>query len=120
MVGAPPPQPQVGTSLVGRAYAAMSGTVLSGSTSLSVVFQNAAKQLPSVTIDAQVQGGAPVVRGTRVPIHSVLRAIEDQGTLQGAIHYYPDLNLDQVKDALYFARMILESSIGVNQVASAS
>lgn len=84
------------------------------------VFQEAARELPSIHIDPEIQGGAPVVRGTRIPVHMVLRAIEQYGTLDGATRSYADLNLDQVKDALYFARMILGCPIGVKEVSATS
>jgi uncharacterized protein (DUF433 family) len=84
------------------------------------VFQEAARELPSIKIDAEIQGGAPVVKGTRIPLHMVLRAIEQQGNLDGAIRSYPDLSLDQVRDALYFARMILGCPIGFKEVSATS
>lgn len=80
------------------------------------VFQDAARELPSIHIDSEIQGGAPVVKGTRIPVHLVLRAIEQQGTVEGAIRSYPELSLDQVKDALYFARVILGCPIGAKEV----
>jgi uncharacterized protein (DUF433 family) len=88
--------------------------------SLLAVFQEAARELPSIHIDSEIQGGAPVVKGTRIPVHLVLRAIEQHGTLEGAIRSYPELSLDQVKDALYFARVILGCPSGVKEVPATS
>ena len=86
---------------------------------LSAIIQKVSRGLPSITVDREIQGGAPVVRGTRIPVCSILRALENYGTLSAVIDCYPDLNMDHVKDAIYFARAILEPPIGINEVAMA-
>lgn len=64
-----------------------------------------------IWIDPDRQEGLPCIKGTRVPVHLVLRAIEQTGSIAGALRSYPQLTEQQVKDALYFAQQrLLDSS----------
>src|SRR5690606_36158014 len=59
-----------------------------------------------VVIDAQVQGGKPVLRGTRVTVDAVVRALaagDDHATVARAFR----LTVDQVRAALVYAADIL-------------
>jgi uncharacterized protein (DUF433 family) len=64
--------------------------------------------------------GKPCIVGTRVPVASVLRAIEQYGSVDGAVMCYPHISAEQVKDALYFTQLVLESPDGINEIAVAS
>jgi uncharacterized protein (DUF433 family) len=62
--------------------------------------------LDEVVIDAQVQGGKPVLRGTRVTVDAVVRALaagDDVATVARAFR----LTVDQVRAALVYAADIL-------------
>jgi uncharacterized protein (DUF433 family) len=83
--------------------------------SLGSAFQAVATNLQSIEIDPAVLSGAPIIRGTRIPVYMLLDAIENYGTVKAAAASYPGVSLDQVKEALYFARVILESPVGFNQ-----
>jgi uncharacterized protein (DUF433 family) len=74
------------------------------------ILQIAAERSDWITMNPKVQGGSPVVRGTRIPAYMVLRAVEQHG-VEGAVRSYPDLNIEQVKAVLYFARVVLESPV---------
>ena len=64
-----------------------------------------------IWIDPDRQEGLPCIKGTRVPVHLVLRAIEQTGSIAGALRSYPQLTEQQVKDVLYFAQQrLLDSS----------
>lgn len=74
-----------------------------------------AAQLPTeqsgaILVDPDRQGGVPCIAGTRVPVHLVLWAIEHTGSIEGALKSYPDLTEQQVKDALYFAQVVVANS----------
>jgi uncharacterized protein (DUF433 family) len=84
------------------------------------VFARASRALSSIDVNPLIQGGVPVVKGTRIPLHAVLRAVEQEGSLNGAMESFPDLTLKQVKDALYFARLILETTPGGGIKAAAA
>jgi uncharacterized protein (DUF433 family) len=61
--------------------------------------------------------GRPCIAGTRIPVHLVLWAIEQHGSVEGALKSYPDLSVEQVKEALYFAETVLGSPSAVTETA---
>jgi uncharacterized protein (DUF433 family) len=85
--------------------------------SIKDVYKRALRQCTSITIDPRRQEGLPCITGTRIPVHLVLWAIEQTGSIDGAILSYPDLTVEQVKDAIYFAETVLGSTNGLDQFA---
>ena len=80
-------------------------------TELRESFENAAAQHQTVSVDANVMAGAPCIRGTRIPIYMVLDAIEHSGEVQAALRSYPRLTVQQIKDAIGFAELVVECPI---------
>lgn len=78
---------------------------------LREAFDNALKECRYVSIDADVVAGAPRISGTRVPVYAVLEAIARNGTVEGTLQSFPQLSREQVKDALDFARIVVECPI---------
>jgi uncharacterized protein (DUF433 family) len=74
-------------------------------------FHAAAESYPQISINPDVMAGAPCVQGTRIPVYKILGAIEDHGSLKGAIDSYPRLTLDQVIEAIGFAKLVVECPI---------
>ena len=89
-------------------------------TELLIAFERAAREAPSVSMDPHILEGQPCIAGTRIPVHSVLRAIEHYGSLDAAVKCYPHLTIPQVKDALYFAQVVLEPADGIESTPTAS
>lgn len=83
-------------------------------------FERAAKESPLVSISPTIMNGQPCIAGTRIPVHSVLRAIEHYGSLEAAVKCYPHLTISQVKDALYFAQTVLEPVDGIDKTETAA
>ena len=79
--------------------------------SFSTVLHKALRDCPSIDINPQVLGGTPRIAGTRIPVFMVLDAVEYYGTLDGALKSYPQLKIEQVKDAVRFAGAVLEYPI---------
>jgi uncharacterized protein (DUF433 family) len=75
--------------------------------SIQDVYRRALGQCQSISMDARREQGKPCIAGTRIPVHLVLWAVEQSGSIDGALRSYPDLSAEQVKDALYFAETIL-------------
>lgn len=73
--------------------------------------QNAAEKSEFVNINYAVLGGTPRIADTRIPVYSVLEAVEHHGDLNGALKAYPQLTIAQVKDAVLFAALVLECSV---------
>jgi uncharacterized protein (DUF433 family) len=78
---------------------------------ISDVFERAAHGRPSVAIDSAVLGGTPHISGTRIPVFMVLDAVEYFGTLEGVLKSYPNLTVEQIKDAVSFASAVTEHPV---------
>jgi len=50
----------------------------------------------------RVLGGEPIVRGTRIPVRSIVLATREYGGVDGVISAYPQLTPADVQDALAF------------------
>jgi uncharacterized protein (DUF433 family) len=62
-------------------------------------------------MDEEILGGTPRIAGTRIPVYMVLDAVEYYGDLEGARRSYPQLSLEQVKEAVGFAGALLEHPV---------
>jgi len=87
--------------------------------SLGFVFAEACKEIPSISSDTGILGGTPCISGTRIPVYMILDAIDDYGTLAGVLESYPQLSLENVKDAVRFSKLVMECPVD-NQVEAAS
>lgn len=81
------------------------------------VYRRALGQCPSISMHPRRQQGLPCIAGTRIPVHLVIWAVEQSGSIDGALKSYPDLSRQQVKDALYFAESILGSPDVITEAA---
>jgi uncharacterized protein (DUF433 family) len=83
-------------------------------------FEEAIKRCPSISIHPDIMEGQPCISGTRIPVRSVLRAIEQYGAVKDVTTCYPQLTSEQVEDALYFSQVVLELPSGLDETAIAS
>jgi uncharacterized protein (DUF433 family) len=72
------------------------------------VLQSALEQSKHIDMNYGVLGGSPRIANTRIPVYMILDAIEFHGDLAGAIKSYPELTMEQVRDAVLFAAGVLE------------
>ena len=56
-----------------------------------------------ITVDVAVMGGAPTIRGLRIPVASVVAMVADGMSVSEILHDLPDLTADDVAGALRFA-----------------
>ncbi len=56
-----------------------------------------------ITMKATQMGGAPCIRGLRIPVATVVGMIADGWTTEQILHAYPDLEANDVREALQFA-----------------
>ena len=56
-----------------------------------------------ITVDPNQMGGAPCVRGLRIPVATVISMIADGMTNEEVLAAYPDLVLDDIREALRYA-----------------
>lgn len=79
---------------------------------VSESFQIAAREYPAIKIDPDIMGGAPCVAGTRIPVYMILDAVEYYGSPEAVVKSYPNLTPEQVKDAIGFAKIVVECPLG--------
>lgn len=56
-----------------------------------------------ITVDAKQMGGVPCIRGLRIPVSSVVGMIADAMTEDEVLRAYPDLERDDIREALRYA-----------------
>ncbi len=54
-----------------------------------------------ITVNPNQMGGVPCIRGLRIPVATVVGMIADGMTEQEILKAYPDLELEDIHDALY-------------------
>ena len=56
-----------------------------------------------ITVDAEKMAGVPCIRGLRIPVATVLGLLADGMTTQNILDEYPDLNQEDIHQALGYA-----------------
>ncbi len=56
-----------------------------------------------ITVDPQQMGGMPCIRGLRIPVATVVAMIADGMSEQEVLSNYPDLERDDIREALRYA-----------------
>lgn len=62
-----------------------------------------------ITIDPRIMVGQPVITGTRIPVHHILRMVADEENIDNIFLDYPGLTLEDIHAALHFAADVLEN-----------
>jgi uncharacterized protein (DUF433 family) len=56
-----------------------------------------------ITVEPQKMGGVPCIRGLRIPVATVVGMVADRMTEQEILDAYPDLEAEDIREALLFA-----------------
>jgi uncharacterized protein (DUF433 family) len=56
-----------------------------------------------ISIDPNQMGGMPCIRGLRIPVSTVVGMAAEGMTEDEIVHTYPDLNREDVREALRYA-----------------
>ena len=56
-----------------------------------------------ITIDPKQMDGVPCIRGLRIPVATVVGMVADRMTEEDILKAYPDLERDDIQEALQFA-----------------
>jgi uncharacterized protein (DUF433 family) len=56
-----------------------------------------------ITIRSDQMGGAPCIRGLRIPVATVVAMVADGMSHEEILAAYPDLELEDIPDALRYA-----------------
>ena len=60
-------------------------------------------QFKRVTVDPRQMGGVPCIRGLRIPVATVVGMVADGMTADEILASYPDLEREDIAEALRFA-----------------
>ncbi len=60
-------------------------------------------EYPRITIDLGKMGGAPTIRGLRIPVATVVGMISNGMTEDEILREYPDLEREDIREALRYA-----------------
>ena len=61
-----------------------------------------------ITVNPQQMGGAPCIRGLRIPVATVVGLVADRMTEEDILAAYPDLEPDDIREALHYATEALQ------------
>lgn len=56
-----------------------------------------------ITVEADKMGGVPCIRGLRIPVATVVGLVADGMTEEEILRDYPDLEPEDIREALLFA-----------------
>ena len=56
-----------------------------------------------ITIDPEQMGGVPCIRRLRIPVATVVGMVADGMTDEEILEAFPDLELGDIREALYYA-----------------
>jgi uncharacterized protein (DUF433 family) len=56
-----------------------------------------------ITVDPKQMGGVPCIRGLRIPVATVVGMVADGMTAKDILAAYPDLDPDDIQEALRYA-----------------
>ncbi|NOX35921.1 MAG: DUF433 domain-containing protein [Calditrichaeota bacterium] len=56
-----------------------------------------------ITVDPQQMGGVPCIRGLRIPVATIVGMIADGMTEKEILEAYPDLEPEDIREALRYA-----------------
>ena len=62
-----------------------------------------------ITVDPDVMAGVPTIRGKRIPVMTVVRMVADGMTVQEICRDLPDLEPEDVAEALRYAPVAVQN-----------
>ena len=60
-------------------------------------------KLDRITVDPDIMGGQPCIRGLRIPVSLILRLLASGKTIRQIVKDYPELKEEDIKQAFWFA-----------------
>ncbi len=78
---------------------------------LADAFERAVDEFAYISVDPKVMGGAPCIKGTRIPVYRILDSVREGDSLDYPIRAWPLLTRWQVREALGFAAEVIECAL---------
>lgn len=74
-----------------------------GCSTLAINSEGITVEFTRITVDPAKMGGMPCTRGLRIPVATVVAMVADRMTDQEILATYPDLEGEDIREALQFA-----------------
>ena len=65
------------------------------------------KLLKRITVNPEIFGGKPIIRGMRISVELILSLLAQGGTQEAILADYPDLEPDDVRACLAYAHAVI-------------
>jgi len=69
------------------------------------------KTFDRITFDPAVLGGRACIRGMRIPVSVIVRQVAHGATIEEVLAEYPDLEPEDVRQALEYAAWLTEEEV---------
>jgi len=71
-----------------------------------------------ITVNPEQMSGEPCIRNLRIPVTTILNMLAQELTIEKILDYYPDLEREDIIEALQFAaEAINEKELPLNQAS---
>lgn len=60
-----------------------------------------------IQVDPRKMGGVPIIRDLRMPVATIVNMVADGRTAEEILHDFPELEAEDLKQALQFAAAVL-------------
>lgn len=67
--------------------------------------------LKRIVINPKVMVGKPVIKGTRIPVDTIVRLIAQGMTIEEILDDYPKLDKDDIKAALLYSAEVVSGEV---------
>jgi uncharacterized protein (DUF433 family) len=64
-----------------------------------------------ITVDAEICGGKPCIRGMRFPVSRLLGLLASGETAESILQSYPYLELEDIQEALSYAAFLADEQV---------
>ena len=64
-----------------------------------------------ITFDPRIMGGRACIRGMRIPVSAIMAQIAHGATAQDVLQAYPDLDQDDVREAVEYAAWLTREEV---------
>ena len=68
-------------------------------------------QFERITFDSQIMGGRACIRGMRIPVSLIVSQIAHGATIEELLQEYPDLEREDVEQAMKYAAWLTQEQI---------
>lgn len=66
-----------------------------------------------ITFDPKIMGGRACIRGMRIPVSVIVGQIANGATIEEVLADYPDLTVEDVKQALEYAAWLTQEEVHI-------